>query len=63
MYLLKGYAVNHWVERLERRVESVEEKVDFFVRTALPPVKLVKMGQSPLASQTRTEPYLGTIMS
>jgi hypothetical protein len=27
------------VERLERRVEGVEEKVDFFVRTALPPVE------------------------
>jgi hypothetical protein len=31
--------MNHRVERLERRVESVEEKVDFFVRTALPPVE------------------------
>jgi hypothetical protein len=38
-YLLRGYTVNHRVERLERRMEGVEEKVDFFVRTALPPVE------------------------
>ncbi|MDR1068235.1 MAG: virulence RhuM family protein [Clostridiales Family XIII bacterium] len=38
-YLLRGYAVNQRVERLERRMEGVEEKVDFFVRTALPPVE------------------------
>ncbi|MDR0875913.1 MAG: virulence RhuM family protein [Clostridiales Family XIII bacterium] len=38
-YLLKGYAVNHRVERIERRLDGVEEKVDFFVRTALPPVE------------------------
>ncbi|MDR3052925.1 MAG: virulence RhuM family protein [Coriobacteriales bacterium] len=38
-YLLKGYTVNQRVEKLERRVEGVEEKVDFFVRTALPPVE------------------------
>jgi hypothetical protein len=38
-YLLRGYAVNQRVERLERRMEGVEEKVDFFVKTALPPVE------------------------
>lgn len=38
-YLLKGYAVNRRIERLEHRMEGVEEKVDFFVRTALPPVE------------------------
>jgi hypothetical protein len=38
-YLLKGYAVNQRVDGLERRMERVEEKVDFFVRTALPPVE------------------------
>jgi hypothetical protein len=38
-YLLRGYTVNQRVERLERRVEGVEEKVNFFVRTALPPVE------------------------
>ncbi|MDR3164244.1 MAG: virulence RhuM family protein [Synergistaceae bacterium] len=38
-YLLRGYAVNQRVERLERRMEGVEEKVDFFVKTALPPIE------------------------
>jgi hypothetical protein len=38
-YMFKGYAVNHRVERLERRMDGVEDKVDFFVRTALPPVE------------------------
>jgi hypothetical protein len=36
-YLLRGYAVNQRVERLERRMGDVEEKVAFFVKTALPP--------------------------
>jgi hypothetical protein len=38
-YLLKGYAVNQRVDRIERRLEGVEQKVDFFVKTALPPVE------------------------
>ena len=36
-YLLKGYLVNHRIERLEQRVTKTEEKIDFFVRTSLPP--------------------------
>jgi len=36
-YLLRGYVVNQRVEQLERRMENVEEKVDFFIKTALPP--------------------------
>lgn len=36
-YMLKGYAINHRVERLENRLLKAEEKIDFFVRTALPP--------------------------
>lgn len=32
-YLLKGYSVNHRLERLEQRVTKTEEKIDFFVRT------------------------------
>ena len=36
-YLLRGYAVAQKVERLERRVGNVEEKIDFFIKTALPP--------------------------
>ena len=38
-YLLKGYAVNQRIENLERRVSATEDKIDFFVRTALPPVQ------------------------
>ena len=38
-YLLKGYAVNSRIERLEQRVTKTEEKIDLFVRTALPPVE------------------------
>ena len=38
-YLLKGYSVNQRFERLEQRVSKTEEKIDFFVRTTLPPVE------------------------
>ena len=38
-YLLKGYAVNQRIDRLERRLSKTEEKIDFFVRTSLPPVE------------------------
>ena len=51
-YLLKGHAINqkllHIEERIdkrlhehEKRLEQVEQKVDFFVRTSLPPVEQV----------------------
>lgn len=49
-YLLKGYSINQRIERLENKIDSqfaahdrqLEElttKVDFFVRTSLPPVE------------------------
>ena len=38
-YLLKGYSVNQRMERLEQRVTETENKIDFFVRTSLPPVE------------------------
>jgi hypothetical protein len=38
-YLLKGYSINQRFECLEQRVSKTEEKIDFFVRTALPPVE------------------------
>ena len=38
-YLLKGYSINQRIERLEQRVTQTENKIDFFVRTALPPVE------------------------
>jgi hypothetical protein len=36
-YLLRGYAVNQRFERIEHRVSETEKKIDFFVKTALPP--------------------------
>ena len=38
-YLLKGHAVNQRFERIERRVSETEKKIEFFVRTSLPPVQ------------------------
>jgi hypothetical protein len=45
-YLLKGYAVNKRFDEIEKRVNETEKRVDehdkkieFFVRTALPPVE------------------------
>ena len=38
-YMLRGYAVNQRFERLEQRVAKTEEKIDFFVKSALPPVE------------------------
>ncbi len=36
-YLLRGYSINQRIERLEQRVSEHQEKIDFFVRTSLPP--------------------------
>ena len=45
-YFLRGYAINQRFERVEklageteRRVTETEKKIDFFVRTSLPPVQ------------------------
>jgi hypothetical protein len=38
-YLLKGYAIHQRFERIEHRVTENERKIDFFVKTALPPVE------------------------
>ena len=38
-YLMKGYSVNQRLNQLEQRVSHTEEKIDFFVRTSLPPVE------------------------
>ena len=38
-YLIRGYAVNPRLEQLEQRVAKTEEKINFFVKTALPPVE------------------------
>ena len=45
-YLLRGYSINQRFERLEQRVTQTENKIDFFVRTSLPPVEgLMHEGQ------------------
>ena len=38
-YLLKGYAVNQRLSDLENTVAEHSKKIDFFVRTSLPPVE------------------------
>lgn len=45
-YLLKGYSVNHRLEQMDTRlqkhdkqIEYLTDKIDFFVRTSLPPVE------------------------
>lgn len=38
-YLLNGYSVNQRFQKIEQRLASAEEKIDFFVRTSLPPVE------------------------
>jgi len=38
-YLLKGYTVNQRIERLEQKIIEHDQKIDFFVRTSLPPVE------------------------
>ena len=38
-YLLRGYAINQRVERLEQRVSQTEEQIGLLVRTALPPAE------------------------
>ncbi len=38
-YLLRGYSINQRFERLEQRVAETENKIEFFVRTSLPPVE------------------------
>ena len=45
-YMLRGYSINQRFERLEQRVTQTENKIDFFVRTSLPPVEgLMHEGQ------------------
>ena len=38
-YLLRGYSVNTRLISIERRLDEHEQKIDFFVRTSLPPVE------------------------
>lgn len=38
-YLLRGYAVNERLERLERKVMKHDEQIEFVIKTALPPTE------------------------
>jgi len=38
-YILKGYAIHQRFERIEERVANTERQIEFFVKTALPPVE------------------------
>lgn len=38
-YLLKGYAINQRIENIEAKLIEHGQKIDFFVRTTLPPVE------------------------
>ena len=38
-YLLNGYSVNRRFETIEQRLTAAENKIDFFVRSSLPPVE------------------------
>ena len=38
-YLLNGYSVNQRFEYIEQRLATAEQKIDFFVRSSLPPVE------------------------
>ena len=40
-YLYKGYIIHQRFENLEQRVACTEEKINFFVKTALPPVEWI----------------------
>jgi hypothetical protein len=38
-YILRGYAINQRFERIENRLADHDKKIDFFVKTALPPAE------------------------
>lgn len=38
-FLLKGYSINRRIEQLEKTVARHDERIEFFVRTSLPPVE------------------------
>ena len=38
-YLLRGFAINQRLTNIERKIEEHDQKIDFFVRTSLPPVE------------------------
>ena len=38
-YLLRGYSINKRIERIEQRLTSTEDKIDFFIKNSLPSVE------------------------
>ena len=38
-YLLNGYSINRRFEYIEQRLSTAEQKIDFFVRSSLPPIE------------------------
>lgn len=50
-YLLRGYAVNERIERLERKVMKHDEQIELVLKTSLPPTEGVFYdGRSPFAA-------------
>ena len=70
-YLLRGYAlnqrllvledqINHRIFSQEKRLEAVEQKIDFFVRTSIPPVEQVFFGGEFFAARVLLEKLIKT---
>jgi hypothetical protein len=38
-YMLRGHAISQRIERVEHRMTDAEKKIDFFVRTSMPPAQ------------------------
>ena len=38
-YMLKGYSINNRLSAIEQRLTDHDKKIDFFIRTSLPPVE------------------------
>ena len=54
-YLLRGFSLNHRLGIIENRLDEHEKKIDFFVRTSLPPVEGVFF-DGPLDGHIETGP-------
>ena len=57
-YLLKGYVVNQRISTLEHQVADLTDKVDFFVRSSLPPVEGIfrSLMPTPTSSASSSRP-------
>ena len=59
-HLLRGYSINERMTRIEQRVSATEEKIDFFVRTSLPPVVGVFSGGQVFSARLFVEDLIKT---